>query len=95
MASSDLKVDYDALGDLQDQLTSALKVIGAEFESTQTLAATCGDGILGSKISSFGTSWNKHRFDIRDKLQWLSDSVGMIREQMAEADASLADGLQP
>lgn len=88
-----MKVDYGHLDDLHKQLSSALKVIGLELESSVGLAANCGDAGLGGKIIDFGQSWNKHRFDIRDELTWLRDSVKNIHDKLEESDKTLADGV--
>jgi len=96
MGSADqMKVDYNHLAALEEELTKALGVIGREFEATTTLALAAGDGALSARIIGFGNSWNKHRFDIRDRLTWLRDSVKNIQEQLANVDAQLASGLQP
>lgn len=95
MASSadQIKVDYDNLSQLEAKLTSSLDVIGKEFESSVVLAAYVGDTRLAGKVVSFGQSWNKHRFDIRDNLTFLRDSVTNIRTQLEAVDEQLAAGL--
>jgi hypothetical protein len=92
-SSEQVKVDYEHLGALQEELTTALEVIGREFESTAALAVASGDPALGERIIAFGSSWNKHRYDIRDRLTWLRDSVKNIHHQLAAVDDQLARGL--
>ena len=92
-SSSQVKLDYDALSDLEGHLTNALNVIGMDIESSATIAANCGDARLGGRVMEFNQSWNKHRYDIKDQLTWLRDSVKNIAEQFSETDKSLASGL--
>jgi len=91
--SSQLRVDYNDLFFLEQKLTTVLGVIGNELESTVVLSAHCGDARLGGRVIDFGQSWNKHRFEIRDTLEWLRDSVKNIATQLEEVDATLASGL--
>jgi uncharacterized protein YukE len=93
MANGQIKVDYESLADLSTKLTTALDTIGRELEDSVVLSAHCGDARLGVKIVSFGQSWNKHRFDIRDTLEWLRDSVDNIQTQLESVDTELAAGL--
>jgi hypothetical protein len=93
MANGQIKVDYDNLADLSTKLTTALETIGRELEDSVVLSSQCGDAGLGAKIVGFGQSWNKHRFDIRDSLEWLRDSVSNIQTQLESVDTELAAGL--
>jgi len=92
-SSSQMKVDYDMLSELEAHLTNALNVLGMDLESTATIAAHSGDPRLGLRIADFSTSWNKHRYDIKENLEWLRDSVKNIATQLSDVDKSLAQGL--
>lgn len=92
-SSSQVKLDYDALADLQAHLTNALNVLQMDIESSATIAVASGDTRLGARILEFNRSWNKHRYDIKDNLTWLRDSVKNIGEQFEATDSSLASGL--
>jgi len=93
MSADKMTVDYDDLAQLETRLTKVVNVLNSELEATAVLAANCGDAGLGVKIIAFGQSWNKHRFDIRDTLEWLRDSVKNIHTTLEETDATLAAGL--
>ncbi|MEP6481210.1 MAG: hypothetical protein ABJA94_04295 [Rhodoglobus sp.] len=93
-SSEQMKVDYDHLAALEEELNKALAVIGREFEATAALAVAVGDGTLSAHAIDFGNSWNKHRFDIRDRLTWLRDSVKNIQHQLSQVDEKFAAGLK-
>ena len=92
-SSSQVKLDYDALSDLEGHLTNALNVLGMDIESSATIAVASGDTRLGARVLEFNRSWNKHRYDIKDQLTWLRDSVKNIAAQFEETDKSLASGI--
>lgn len=92
-SSSQMKVDYDMLSELEAHLTNAVNVLGMDLESSATIALHSGDARLGARIADFSTSWNKHRFDIKENLEWLRDSVKNIAIQLSDVDKSLAQGL--
>ena len=94
-SGAQIKVNQTDLEDLEEKLRRSLNVINEELESTVVLAAACGDSTLGARVIEFGQSWNKHRFDIRDNIQWLHDSVKNIADQLEKVDADLAKGLNP
>lgn len=88
-----MKVDYNRLADLESNLTTALNVISNEFESAQTLSFAVGDSRLGQRSVQFRDSWDKHRLDIRDELEYLRDSVKNIATELEKVDANLATGI--
>jgi hypothetical protein len=92
-SSSQIKVDYEMLGDLESHLSNALHVLEMDIESAVTIAAATGSVHLGAKIVQFNQDWNKHRYDIKDNLEWLRDSVKNIATQLGDADKSLATSL--
>lgn len=92
-SSSQMKVDYEMLSNLEAHLTNALNVLGMDIESSATIAANSGDARLGTTIVGFNQSWNKHRYDIKANLEWLRDSVKNIATQLSDVDKSLAQGL--
>lgn len=92
-SSSQVKLDYDALTDLEGHLTNALNVLEMDIESSATIALAVGNARLGSEVMEFNQSWNKHRYDIKDNLEWLRDSVKNIATQLSDVDKSLASGL--
>lgn len=92
-SSSQVKLDYDALTELEGHLTNALNVLGMDIESSATIAVASGDTRLGARILEFNRSWNKHRYDIKDQLEWLRDSVKNIADSFADVDKNLASGL--
>jgi hypothetical protein len=92
-SSSQVKLDYDALSDLESHLTNALNVLGMDIESSATIAVASGDTRLGARVLEFNRSWNKHRYDIKDQLTWLRDSVKNIAAQFEETDKTLASGI--
>jgi hypothetical protein len=79
-----MKVDYDRLGELQHNLNTALTVMNHDVESAWDLQQVVGDARLGRAARDFSDSWDKHRLDIRDRLQWLHDSVKNISEQLKQ-----------
>jgi len=89
-----MKVDYEMLSDLEAHLTNALNVLGMDIESSATIAANSGDARLGGTIVAFNQSWIKHRYDIKENLEWLRDSVKNIAVQLSDVDKSLAQGLK-
>lgn len=91
--SGDLKLDYERLGELQRNLGTALTVLNHDVESAWDLQSAVGDARLGRAAREFSDSWDKHRLDIRDRLQWLHDSIKNIQEQFAQVDTDLASGL--
>lgn len=93
MAGDQMKVDYNRLGELETNLSTAITVVGSEFESMLTLAGAVGDNRLASRTNEFRNSWDKRRLDIVNNLEWLRDSVKNIHEQLAETDKQLASGL--
>jgi hypothetical protein len=93
MAGEQMKVDYDRLGELQQNLNTALTVLNHDRESASDLQNAVGDLRLGRAARDFSDSWDKHRLDIRDRLQWLHDSIKNIHEQLAQVDTDLASGL--
>jgi hypothetical protein len=88
-----LKVDIDQLERLHNRLDSALSIIDQEFEISYQVGSLVGDGGLAGAIANFSSDWNKHRFDIRDRLKWLKDSVGKIGESFDNIDTELAKAL--
>lgn len=90
---ADLKVDLDQLERLQSRLNSALALVDDELENSIALGAAVGDSRLAGHIHGFSTSWNKHRFDIRDNLVWLKDSVDKIGDSFTDIDEELASAL--
>jgi len=94
MAGDQIKVDYDRLAELRDNLQFAVEVMSRETESGIDIAFAVGDARLGSAANEFRNSWDKHRLDIRERLEWLRDSVANIHEQFSSVDAELAKGLQ-
>lgn len=90
---ADLKVDIDQLESLRKRLDKALEVINEDSDMSRDLGSLVGDGRLASKIGDFSSSWNKHRFDIRDNLEWLKDSIGKIGESFENMDTELANAL--
>lgn len=93
--SGHIKVDYGQLGELEQKLSRVVSVMSTELEASATLATMVGDAGLAAKVIGFGQSWNKHRFEIRDNLEFLRDSVKNIHEQLESVDAHLASGLEP
>ncbi|QYH35710.1 hypothetical protein [Salinibacterium sp. M195] len=93
MASDQMKIDYGNLEHLSTKLSSALNVVGRDLEGSVLLAADCGDAGLARKVVGFSTSWNKHRLDIRDTLDWLQGTVKNIRDELEAVDTQLAAGL--
>ncbi|WP_168626561.1 MULTISPECIES: hypothetical protein [unclassified Cryobacterium] len=93
MAGGDLRVDYNRLGELETNLTAAVDTVGREFESMLTLSHAVGDHRLAARTVEFRDSWDKRRLEIVKNLEWLRDSVRNIHTQLAETDASLANGL--
>jgi len=93
MSGTQLRVDYNRLGELQQNLDLAVRVVGAELENTNSLSMAVGDGRLSSRTREFRDSWDKRRLEIVGNLEWLRDSVKNICEQLEEADATLASGL--
>lgn len=91
--SAQVKLDYEQLHELEQHLTNALDVLAMDIESSGTIAAASGDARLGAHIVDFNRAWNKHRYDIKDQLEWLRDSVKNIAEQFAETDRTLATGI--
>jgi len=89
-SSTQVKLDYDALSDLESHLTNALNVLGMDIESSATIAVASGDTRLGARVLEFNQSWNKHRYDIKAELEYLRDSVKNIAAQFEETDRSLA-----
>ncbi|QEO10651.1 hypothetical protein [Protaetiibacter larvae] len=90
---ADLRVDYDRLGELHRNLELAVTAMSRETETSIDVAIAVGDARLGVAANSFRDSWDKHRLDIRDRLQWLRDSVGNIHDQLSGTDTELAKGL--
>jgi hypothetical protein len=88
-----MKVDYDRLSELQHNLHTALTVMNHDVESAWDLQQVVGDARLGRAARDFSDSWDKHRVDIRDRLQWLHDSIKNISEQLVQVDTDLANGL--
>src|SRR5690606_41607879 len=88
-----MKVDYDRLSELQHNLNTALTVMNHDVESAWDLQQVVGDARLGRAARNFSDSWDKHRVDIRDRLQWLHDSIKNISEQLVQVDTDLANGL--
>lgn len=93
MSGDQMRVDYDRLGDLEKNLSTAITVVGSEFESMLALAGAVGDGRLAARTNEFRDSWDKHRLDIVKNLEWLRDSVKNIHDQLSETDLKLASGL--
>lgn len=93
MSGTQMRVDYDRLGELKKNLDTAVTVVGSEFESMLALAGAVGDGRLAARTNEFRDSWDKRRLDIVNNLEYLRDSVKNIAEQLAETDAQLASGL--
>ncbi|PZQ90812.1 MAG: hypothetical protein DI534_06400 [Leifsonia xyli] len=91
--AGDLKLDYERMGELQRNLNTALTVLNHDVESAWDLQSVVGDARLGRAARDFSDSWDKHRLDIRDRLQWLHDSIKNIQEQFAQVDTDLANGL--
>jgi len=90
---ADLRVDIDQLDLLRSRLDRALEVINEESDMARDLGSAVGDGRLSGKIGDFSSSWNKHRYDIRDNLEWLKDSIGKIGESFESIDTELATAL--
>ncbi|MCU1424007.1 MAG: hypothetical protein JWM51_298 [Microbacteriaceae bacterium] len=92
---ADLKVDIDQLDLLRIRLDKALEVINEDSDISADLGGLVGDGRLADALHDFSASWNKHRFDIRDNLEWLKDSVGKVGESFQSIDTELASALAP
>jgi len=90
---SDLKIDLDQLDQLKSRIDNALDVINGEGDMAGEIGGLVGDSRLQSRVEGFSEDWNKHRFDIRDNLEWLKDSVGKIADSFEDIDGSLADSL--
>jgi hypothetical protein len=90
----DLKIEFDDLDLLKDRLDAALLQLEADVSNTSELEVACGHLILAGAIDAFSTTWNKHRMDIRDNLQWMKDSVGKIGTSFTKTDEALADALE-
>lgn len=88
-----MRVDYGRLAELEDNLDTAVRVVGTEFESMLALTVAVGDARLADRTTAFRDSWDKRRLDIVNDLEWLRDSVKNINTQLADTDASLASGL--
>ena len=87
---SDIKIDYERLGELKTNLDLAIDVMGRETESGIDIAFAVGDLRLAGAANEFRDSWDKHRLDIRDRLEWLRDSVANIHDQFSEVDSEFA-----
>lgn len=92
-SSSQVKLDYDALTDLEGHLTNALNVLEMDIESSATIALAVGNARLGSEVMEFNQSWNKHRYDVKEELVYLRDSIKNIAKQFKDTDNSLASGI--
>lgn len=90
---ADLKVDIDQLEALRKRLDKALDVINEDSDISRDLGWAVGDVRLASELDHFSSSWNKHRFDIRDNLEWLKDSIGKIGDSFENMDTELANAL--
>ncbi|WP_411700774.1 hypothetical protein [Conyzicola sp.] len=90
---ADLRVDIDQLDLLRTRLDKALDVINEESDMSRDLGSLVGDARLSGAIRDFSSSWNKHRYDIRDNLEWLKDSIGKIGESFENMDTELATAL--
>ncbi len=93
MSGEQMRVDYDRLADLEQNLSTAVRVVGREFENMAALSFAVGDNQLAHRTNQFRDSWDKKRIEIVDNLEWLRDSVMNIRTQLADTDAALASGL--
>jgi hypothetical protein len=93
MAGDRIKVDYVQLGELQQRLQTASDNMHDDSHTMNALASAVGDSRLADRIRDFSDSWDKHRVDIRDRLQWLHDSIKNISEQLVQVDTDLANGL--
>lgn len=92
---ADLKLDLDELENLHARLDRALAVVNHEFSMAAEVGPLVGDGGLESDIVHFSTQWNKHRLDIRDRLDWLKDSIKKIGTSFENMDTDLAKALAP
>jgi len=90
----DIKIDYERLGDLKNNLDLAIDVMSRETESGIDIAFAVGDRSLALAANHFRDSWDKHRLDIRDRLEWLRDSVANIHDQFSEVDSEFARALE-
>lgn len=88
-----MRVDYDRLGELVSNLDVAVRVVGNEWESTQTLGSAVGHSGLSNQTALFRDTWDKRRLDLVAQLEWLRNSIQNIQTQLADVDASLATGL--
>jgi hypothetical protein len=90
---SDLRVDYDHLGELVQHLDAGLAAMGSEGDTSDQIADAAGDSQLGDKIRSFGSSWEYHRQNVQDTLTWLRKNTKLIHDQFESVDQQLAAGL--
>jgi hypothetical protein len=90
---ADLKVDIDQLDLLRIQLDKALDVINEDSDIARELGDAVGHEQLRYMLEIFSDSWKKHRFDIRDNLLWLKDSVDKIGQSFEDTDVELATAL--
>jgi len=90
---ADLRVDIDQLDLLRIRLDKALEVINEDSDMSRDLGSLVGSSTLSGAINDFSSGWNKHRFDIRDNLEWLKDSIGKIGESFDNIDTELATAL--
>ena len=90
---SDLKLDLDQLDLLKSRIDKALTVINEEGNMAHEIGGLVGDGRFSGRIESFSGDWDKHRYDIRDNLEWLKDSIGKIGESFESIDTELATAL--
>ena len=90
---SDLKLDLDQLDLLKSRIDKALTVINEEGNMAHEIGGLVGDGRFSGRIEGLSSDWNKHRYDIRDNLEWLKDSVGKINDSFTDIDDNLATSL--
>jgi len=91
---SDLKVDYDHLGELVQHLNVGLAAMGSEGDTSDKIADAAGDSQLAGKIRSFGSSWEFHRQHVQDTLSWLKTSVENIHDHLESVDQQLGTALK-
>ena len=91
---ADLKVDYDDLSHLERKLTRIISTMDNDESTASALAEAVGDSHLAGRIRDFGGSWEIHRAQIKEDIEWMHAKVEQISTEFTKVDTDLADGLK-
>lgn len=89
-----LKVDYDDLSHLERKLTHIISTMENDESTAAALAEAVGDAHLAGRIRDFGGSWEIHRAQIKEDIEWMHAKVEQISTELTKVDTDLANGLR-